>query len=264
METKEMIKSETKELTQKDIDVLIAANVLPKNIPDEMIRFFLAFCKQTNLNPFKRQVYIVPRYSKAKGMNTYMIQTGIDGYRAIADRTGLYAGSDDAVFDDEINPRKATVTVYKMINGQRCSFSASARMSEYKPLPSNDTMWNKMPTTMLAKCAESLALRKAFPNELSGTYTDEEMQQADTQSMGVVSPIKIEKPKDSGSNPAPSNSCVDCHTEIKQNVLNHSMQEFGEPVCFHCQIERRKKKDIAEGKKEADEQFHVSEFEEVI
>lgn len=111
------------------------------------------------------------------------IQTGIDGYRLIADRTGLYAGNDDAIYEgkDDSHPIKATVTVRKIVHGEARAFTASARWSEYaqsfngKPAD----MWKKFPYLMLAKCAEALALRKAFPQELSGLYTHEEMQQAD-------------------------------------------------------------------------------------
>jgi hypothetical protein len=111
------------------------------------------------------------------------IQTSIDGYRLIADRTGLYAGSDDPVYSKEADtwdhPSKASVTVWKLVGGQRCPFTASARWSEYCPKDDKDSfMWKKMPYLMLGKCAEALALRKGFPAELSGIYTDDEMQQA--------------------------------------------------------------------------------------
>ena len=99
----------------------------------------------------------------------------------VADRKGL-AGIDDPVYDpsDESTPqpRKATVTVYRVIGSQRCPFTASARWSEYAPDGKEGFMWKKMPYFMLGKCAEALALRKAFPADLSGIYADEEMDQA--------------------------------------------------------------------------------------
>jgi len=248
-EEKQLIKQEErKELSEKDIQLLISANVLPKDIPKEMVAFFMAFCKQTNLNPFKRQVYIVPRFSKTKGM-TYTIQTGIDGYRAIADRTGLYAGNDDAVYDNEEKPTRATVTVYKMVHGIRCLFTATARWEQY--YPSNETaqfIWNKMPHLMLGKCAEALALRKAFPNELSGTYTDEEMQQANTIDINS----QIEEPKKNGSSPKETKGveqssttyskeliCSKCEIPIKSNIADYSSIQFGKMLCWEHQQEEK-------------------------
>jgi hypothetical protein len=115
------------------------------------------------------------------------IQTGIDGYRVVAERSGTLAGIDDSIFDDETkdHPNKASVTVYRMIEGIRVGFTASARWNEYVQTYNRNgqmmvgPMWKKMPYLMLAKCAEALALRKAFPNDLTGIYTNEEMSQAD-------------------------------------------------------------------------------------
>lgn len=138
---------------------------------------FLYQAKRAGLDPLARQIYFVKR----KGRGT--IQVGIDGLRLIADRTGLYAGNDDAVFENEDNglPSRATVTVYKIVQGQRCPFSATARWQEYYPGDDQGFQWRRMPHVMLAKCAEALALRKAFPMELSGLYVHEEMEQADRQ-----------------------------------------------------------------------------------
>lgn len=160
----------TIEFTPQRID-LVKRLLCPDLTNDEMA-VFIGLCKRTGLDPFAKQIYAIRR----KGKMT--IQTGIDGYRLIADRTEKYAGSDDAFFDDEMSPNKATVTVYKIVGGQRCAFTASARWAEYYPGDASGQMWNKMPCTMLAKCAEALALRKAFPAELSGVYTGEEMEQA--------------------------------------------------------------------------------------
>lgn len=139
---------------------------------DDELALFLRQCRRTGLDPFARQIYCVKRQGKMT------IQVGIDGFRLIADRSAQYAGNDDPVFDNEQTPKKATVTVYKIVGGVRCAFTATARWDQYYPGDSQGFMWKKMPHLMLGKCAEALALRKAFPAELSGLYINEEMQQA--------------------------------------------------------------------------------------
>lgn len=173
---------------------LVKRQIAPDATNDEL-KMFLYHCQKTRLDPLARQIY----FQKRAGKMT--ILTGIDGYRLSADRTGLYAGSDDPVFDDEDRPGKATVTVYKIVAGVRCPFTATARWDQYFPGEKQGFMWNKMPHLMLSKCAEALALRKAFPQELSGMYVQEEMDQAGAPSEPVAGPAQpvtatiVEAPK---------------------------------------------------------------------
>lgn len=176
--------------TQEQVN-LVTRTVAKGATPDELSLFFLV-AKRAGLDVFTKQVHFVKR--KVKQGNDYVevgtVQTGIDGYRAIAEKSGQLAGIDDVVYDlegdDYEHPNKATVTVWRMVSGQRVSFTASARWSEYVQTYYNKTkgehvisgLWAKMPYLMLGKCAEALALRKAFPNDLSGIYTHEEMDQA--------------------------------------------------------------------------------------
>lgn len=140
-------------------------------------KVFLLACKRTRLDPFQRQIYAVKRFDKALQKEVMTIQTGIDGFRALAMRTGRYAGQDDAIFDQEAMPNKATVTVYGITQGIRCPYTATARFDEYYPGDKLGFMWRKMRNTMLAKCAEALALRKMAPEDTAGLYLDEELQQ---------------------------------------------------------------------------------------
>ena len=143
---------------------------------DDELKLFLYQAQRTGLDPLSNQIYFIKRGGRGT------IQTGIDGLRTIAARTGEYCGNDDPVYEETAieggawKPTKATVTVYRMVGGQRCAFSASARWEEYWPGPKFD-IWQKMPYLMLGKCAEALSLRKCFPRELSGIYAEEEMQQ---------------------------------------------------------------------------------------
>ena len=105
------------------------------------------------------------------------IVVGIDGLRLIADRTGAYAGSDDVEFVQSADghPSRARATVYKVVAGLRCAFTATARWDEFYPGLQASELWERLPHMMLGKCAEAQALRKAFPAETAGLFVSEEL-----------------------------------------------------------------------------------------
>jgi len=179
--------------TQKQVAALRQLGVEKVNESD--LEVFFHQCVRTGLDPFARQVYLVGRWDGRAQAQKYTIQTGIDGYRLIAERTGVYAGNDESWVEGPNGlPTSSTVTVYKMIGGNRCPFTATAHWSEYCQTTKDARpmgLWAKMPHRMLAKCAEALALRKAFPQDLSGVYTSEEMSQADSEPR-VSAPVAIE------------------------------------------------------------------------
>lgn len=160
---------------------LIRSQIAPKATDDEL-KLFIYQAKRTGLDPLARQIYAIHR--KQNGVDKMTIQTSIDGFRVIAERSGDYAGQDEPEFDEDVTgPLKATVKVYRFRGDIRyCASVGVAYWSEYVPMYNGNPsgLWAKMPHTMLAKVAEALALRKAYPQDLSGLYTAEEMNQADT------------------------------------------------------------------------------------
>lgn len=168
------------QLNQDQIE-LLKRTVCKDATKDEMA-LFVGQCNRTGLDPFSRQIHFVKRSGKIT------IQTGIDGYRLIAERTGKYAGNSAPVFDGvgtlpngKKHPMIAVVKVKRLVDGLERCFVGQALWEEYFPGHSNEGfMWAKMPHNQLAKCAEAQALRKAFPQDLSGVYVDSEMDQAST------------------------------------------------------------------------------------
>lgn len=160
----------------------LLADTVARGADQNELALFLHVCQRTALDPFMKQIYFVKRYDTQSGEARGVIQVGIDGLRAIAERSGEYAGSDEPLFEyaatDTKKPIKATVSVYRLVGSERVKFTASARWDEYFPGEKQGFMWKKMPHNMLGKCAEGLALRKAFPQAMAGLCVHEEMQQA--------------------------------------------------------------------------------------
>ena len=160
---------------------------------DADLAVFFHTCKRTGLDPFARQIYMIRRDGKQT------MQTGIDGLRLVAQRTAERTGETfgyedtqwcgpDGVWRDvwlsDEPPAAARVTVVR--NGQRFPGVATFReyVQTYRDKRTGEVRptktWSEKGGLMLAKCAEALALRKAFPQDLSGIYTpDEHRQQAE-------------------------------------------------------------------------------------
>lgn len=158
----------------KERKELIRRTVAPNATPAEL-DLFIYDCLRRGTHPLDRMIHFT------KQGDRYTPITGIDYMRALAAETGEHAGTDDAVFvvgDGDPFPVSATVTVYRITNGVRYPYTATARWSEYYPGDAKGFMWRKMPYGQLGKCAEALAHRKAFPRQLGGLYEKAELDQA--------------------------------------------------------------------------------------
>ena len=197
---------------------------------------FFHQCKRTGLDPFTKQIYMIGRWDSRSSSTKQTIQVGIDGCRLVADRSGAYLGSDESWQEVDGKLVSATVTVRKLVGGQVGTFTAVARFDEYAQYKKDGKLmglWATMPHRMLAKCAEALALRKAFPQDLSGLYTTEEMSQSDTPVQHVevtatpVDPVVsaenikrfVQACRKAGLNPlaVANDAAVNIHGEVRES-----------------------------------------------
>lgn len=176
----------------------IVEAIWPEAKTVEAVGMALSYCNARKLDPFKRPVHIVPVWNSSLGKMVETVWPGISELRTTAMRTGEYAGKDEVRFGPEIVvelglegqekqfavPEYAQVTVYRMVKGVRVPFAGDpvywlesyAQRGGKQKDPAPNAMWSKRPYGQLAKVAEAIALRQAFPEEMGGTYTAEEME----------------------------------------------------------------------------------------
>lgn len=156
---------------------------------DNEFQLFVQTCKRLRLDPFARQAFCVKRGGLAQ------TQVSIDGFRVVAERSGEYEGQTAAqwcgpdgvwrdVWLEREPPAAARVGVYR--RGHREPMYAVARHASFAQ---SSPTWTKMADIMLAKCAEAQALRKAFPQDLSGIYSVDEMEQASGDDGSMSAPL---------------------------------------------------------------------------
>lgn len=171
-----------------------------KGSTDDELQLFVHACNKSGLDPFMRQIFAVKRWDSSAGRSIMTIQTGIDGYRLIADRTGKYTPGRDTEFgyDKDGNLKWAKSYIKKMtLDGQWHEVSGIAFWEEYVQRTKDGkptSFWKSKAHIMLSKCAEALVLRKTFPAELSGLYTQEEMSQSfPNQEEKIIEKVKPPK-----------------------------------------------------------------------
>lgn len=201
--------------------IALLRRTLARGASEDELALFVEQCRRTGLDPFARQIYSVRRKQWNSQSRSYeeaqVIQVSIDGFRLTADRTHKYAGQVGPwwcgadgewkeVWLSDSPPAAAKVGVLRHDFHQ--PLYAIAIYKSYVQTNSHSepvSRWKTDPAGMLAKCAEALALRRAFPHELSGLYTTEEMGQADNPTTTITEPVieaqEEQKPHRNGQRP---------------------------------------------------------------
>lgn len=213
-------------LTVPEDKMQILGDVIAPGLSKEQLEVFALACNRTRLDPFAKQICAVIRWDSELQRNKMTVQTTIDGFRVIAERTGKYAGrkpfewcGPDGVWVEvwlkKEPPAAARARVLRKDFPE--PLAAIARYKAYVATKSGGAptyMWTKMDAEQLAKCAEALALRTAFPQELGGLYTEDELEQAGMTEAGHVVPAppartveaKVEQPKAPVANATPASA----------------------------------------------------------
>lgn len=255
-------------MTPDKIDLL--KKTIAKNASQAELDTFIEVCDRLRLDPFSRQIFLVQR--RDQGVTVMQPQVSIDGFRLVAERSGQYAGQTppqwcgpDGVWRDlwleDKPPSAAKCGVYR--HGFSEPLTRVARYLSYVQMTRDrdsgqmrpNKMWTTMPEVMLSKCAEMLALRAAFPNELSGVYGVEEMGQSSNET---------DKPERSRHAKKKTLDDVSAHGVVRYDSVTGEVasDEYGMPIPIHkCPVIRPGRPNEGKAWSELDEQTLLDMYE---
>ena len=262
----------SKTASQEDVQTL--HQTIAKECDANMFKLFLLTCDRFGLDPFQRQIFPVVRNAKKEvdgqwvKVPTLTIQTGIDGFRVIAQRSMEYVGQtppqwcgEDGKWVDvwlkPVPPSAAKIGVYR-----RGFVEPIVSVATYKSFVQTDFggkpqgLWGKMPDVMLAKCCEASALRKAFPNDLSGIYEPAEgaSEPIDVTSEGAHPSLRTRTTKTLEVETAPDVSVTD-EVVALCNRLRAAFKLAGAPEADAETVCEKWTQDVVNGGKTFEDRF---------
>lgn len=176
-------------------------NLFPGARPESVL-MVVDYCRARKLDPMKKPCHIVPMRVKRAGTREYewrdVVMPGIYEYRTTAQRTGQYMGHSKPEYGPILDaygvkaPEWCDFTVFRWSAAAQARTEYPVRTYFAECVGLRDGLanerWKRAPVQMLTKVAEAAALREAFPDELGGEHTAEEMD-------GVTLEGEVEKPR---------------------------------------------------------------------